>query len=176
LDPDFTLFRPALLVCALAASVPASACRSAFASGQLGGRSSIPVERFRDDQTAYSSYSGFVDSSHVVLRDSVTWRRVWQRLNSPFIPPPPLPSVDFSREMVIVTAMGARPSAGYDVVIEGADLDSTGIEVAVRRTTPGRGCPVAAVITQPVDLARLPASERPVRFRERSVTTSCGAR
>lgn len=172
--------RMALLATALGISIPATSCVGSFAGSQFASAQSaetpVPVERFRGGATAFTSYSGLTDSMQVVLRDSVAWRQLWQRINSPFLPQPPLPAVDFGRDMVVVTALGNRPSAGYDVVIERADVDTSGVEVAVRRTLPAAGCPVAAVETQPVDLARLPATDRPVRFRERSITTPCAAR
>jgi hypothetical protein len=109
------------------------------------------------------------------VRDSTAWRLLWQQINRPFFPPPALPPVDFQREMVVVVALGARPSAGFDVVIQGAAEDSAGIEVDVRRASPGAGCPVAAVETQPVDMAKIPSSARALRFRERRTVISCVA-
>ena len=165
--------RAGLLIVALATS----ACRSAFAAGQLPATGTVvPIARFREGPTAYSTYSGITDSLRALIRDSVAWRALWQRVNRPFIPEPTLPQVDFHRDMVVVAALGARSTGGYDVVIEGADQDAAagGIEVAVRRTAPAAGCPVAAVVTQPVDLAKIPASDQPVRFRERSITIPCG--
>ena len=103
------------------------------------------------------------------------WRQLWERINQPFFPRPALPSIDFRREMIVVAALGKRPSAGYDVVIEGVEQDSIGIEVALRRAAPAPGCPVSAVMTQPLDLARIPASDQPVRFRERTVVVPCGS-
>lgn len=152
------------------------ACHSAFAAGQPAARKEpVPLLRFREGQSAFSTYSGLIDSLRVVVRDSSAWRQLWQQINRPFIPAPALPSIDFQREMVVVAALGSRPSAGFDVVIESAAEDSAGIEVDVRRSSPGVGCPVAAVVTQPVDLAKLPASARSLRFRERSLVVPCVA-
>jgi hypothetical protein len=78
--------------------------------------------------------------------------------------------------MVVVAAMGREPSGGYDIVIEGATEDSSGIDVTVRRTIPGDRCFMSAAVTQPVDLARLPFSTKPVRFREREQSSACGGR
>jgi hypothetical protein len=113
------------------------------------------------------------DSLRAVVRDSALWRELWARINKPFLPQPPLPTIDFRREMIVVAALGARPTAGYDVVIEGVEQDSAGIEIALRRQSPAPGCPVAASMTQPLDLARIPASDHPVRFRERTVVIPC---
>jgi hypothetical protein len=165
-----------LLLMTLAIS---TSCRSAFAAGQTAtARTTIPLERFGHGPTAFSSYSGLTDSLRALVRDSVAWRQLWQRMNRLYVPQPALPAVDFNREIVVVAALGARPTGGYDVVIEGADQDVTGgdIEVAVRRTAPAAGCPVAAAVTQPVDLARMPAIDRPVRFRERSIIIPCSVR
>ena len=153
------------------------ACRGPLAAGQHDtSPEPVSLARLNGAGTAYSSYAGIDDAMRTVIRDSTAWRRLWQRINRPFIPQPMLPDIDFEREMVVVAALGARPSAGYDVVIEGATRDSTGIAVAVRVASPAAGCPVAAVETQPVDLARIPASDRPVRFREREVVVGCGSR
>lgn len=152
-----------------------TACTSAFANSQPP-RVSLPVVRLADDSSAFSTYTGLADSLRAVVRDSLRWRQLWDRINQPFFPRPALPPIDFQREMVVVAGLGARPSAGYDVVIEAAELDSSGIEVALRRASPAPGCPVAAVVTQPVDIARIPASRQPVRFRERDVVVPCGER
>jgi len=152
-------------------------CQAALAHGQPPPppREPLPLVRFREGPTAFSSYSGLVDSLRTVVRDSAAWRDLWRQINRPFFPPPVLPPVDFTREMVVVAALGSRPSAGFDVVIEGASADSDGIEVEARRAIPAAGCPVAAAVTQPVDLATLPASARTLRFRERSMVIPCVA-
>ena len=120
-------------------------------------RGPVAITRLRDGATAFSAYTGVVDSVRVVVRDSANWRALWARINRPFIPAPALPPIDFNREMVVVAGLGARPSGGYDIVIEAVEQDSAGIEVALRRASPAPGCPVAAVMTQPLDVARIPA-------------------
>jgi PrcB C-terminal len=154
---------------------------SAGSGAALGAQPSpehgpVPVTRLRDGDIAFSTYTGVVDSVRAVVRDSANWRALWARINRPFIPAPDLPPIDFSREMIVVAGLGTRPSGGYDIVIESAEQDSAGIEVALRRTGPAPGCPVPAVMTQPLDVARIPASEQRVRFRERSVVVPCGLR
>ena len=89
------------------------------------------------------------------------------------MPAPSLPVIDFDREMIVVASLGTRPSGGYDVVIDGAEQDSTGIQISIRVATPAAGCPVSAVTTQPIDLARIAASDQPVRFREQNVVVAC---
>jgi len=136
----------------------------------------LPVKRFRSDSIAFATFSGVVDSTRLVIRDPRRWREYWARIHSPFVPPPREPEIDFNREMVIVAALGRRPSLGYDILIRSATRDSGGIEVQLRRSKPGLGCPVGAAITEPIDLARIPASDLRVRFTELITATPCGER
>jgi hypothetical protein len=155
----------------------ACACHGTLAAGQPGlSRDASPIARLTNNGASFSLFSGFTDSARFVVRDSVAWRDTWQTIHRPFIPPPAVPPIDFSREMVVVATLGARSSEGYEIVFENVREDTSGIEVALRVTEPARGCPVAAAVTQPVDLARLPASARPVRFRQRNVVVPCGVR
>jgi hypothetical protein len=139
-------------------------------------RDVIPVSRLTPRPFAFTTYSGIPDSTRLVVRDTLAWLSTWRQINRPFLPPPAPPAIDFTREMVVVAALGNRPSEGYDVVFEDAVEDSVGLEIGVRVVTPAGGCPVNASVTQPVDLARIPASARPVRFRQRNVVVPCGVR
>lgn len=151
-----------------------TACSSALGPG--APREPLPITRFSPGSSSFSSFSGIRTPTNAVVRDSNTWRTTWQQINQPFFPQPPLPSVDFNREMVLLAAMGTEPSGGYEVFIQSATRDTAGIEVQLRRISPGAGCPVSAVLTQPLDLVRVPFSDQPVRFSERAETTSCNAR
>lgn len=154
----------------------AIACCADLATAQYdSAREVIPVTRLGRDATAYTTYSGLNDSVRAVIRDSAEWSAVWKGIMRPFYPTPRLPQVDFDRDMVVVAALGARSTGGYDIVIEGARQDDSTIEIALRTSSPAPGCPVSAATTQPVDLATIPASSRAVRFRERSIIVPCGA-
>jgi hypothetical protein len=155
----------------------ACGCHGALASGQPGlSREASPLTRLASSNASFTVFSGFNDSARIVVRDSATWDETWRTIHRPFIPPPPVPPIDFSREMVVVAALGARPSEGYEIVFENVREDTSGVEVDVRVSEPARGCPVSAAITQPVDLARITATGRAVRFRQRNVVVPCGVR
>lgn len=156
------------------AVVLATMSRSTRAVAQHDLRAApVSMARLREGPTAFSSYAGIRDPIRAVIRDSTEWRKLWDRINRPFTPAPALPAIDFDREMIVVAGLGTRPSGGYDVVIEGAEQDSAGIQVSVRVATPASGCPVSAVTTQPIDLARIAATDLPVRFREHGVVVAC---
>jgi hypothetical protein len=161
----------------LGAVLAAGACRSTVVSGQPAAiPEPIPVTRFDDRIAGFSQTSGFDDATRLVVRDTTAWRSAWVRLNARFFPQPPLPTIDFSRETVLIAAMGERASGGFEIHLDSILRRPDAIEVSVRSVVPGDGCMLSATFTQPVDVAKIPASPLPVRFRERNVTASCTRR
>jgi hypothetical protein len=133
----------------------------------------IPLARFRPDSQAYSPVSGYDQPERLVVTDQATWQSVWQTIHATLEPEPPLPVVDFNREMVLVAAMGRRPSGGHAIRLEAAEQDDQAVTVTVRTVVPGAGCVVSQVVTSPVDLARIPRTALPVRFADSSSTLRC---
>lgn len=131
------------------------------------------MARFGDPIDGFSQYSGIPDSQRVVIRDPAAWRQYWTAVNQPFVPAPAVPDVDFAREMILLVSMGTRPSGGFVIRIDSAMTDAQQVRVQVTQIVPGRGCLVPAVVTRPVDLARVPATPLPVSFAERVERTDC---
>ena len=77
---------------------------------------------------------------------------------------PRLPAVDFTRDEVLLAAVGARSSTGYSVRIESISDQRSRIVVRVREVTPALGDPVVAKVTYPYALATIPLSPKRVRF------------
>jgi PrcB C-terminal len=120
-----------------------------------------------------SSYSGYREPKHLVVRDSGTWAEVWKQLWTWQSPEPDLPAIDFDREMVLVAALGERPNSGYSILIESARATVDQLTVSVRVESPGTGCGVLTVMTEPVDVVSVPRLDVGVQFVERSETGSC---
>lgn len=96
----------------------------------------------------------------------------WKQLNAR-IPPgqsAPPPEIDFSKSMVVVAAMGERPSSGYAVVIDGACEVDGQIEVFVSNIDDVSCAGVLPVVTYPADAVLLPRTDLPVVFRETQVS------
>ena len=137
------------------------------------GGTPLPVSRFRPEPSGFAAYSGIGDSLRVVIGDGASWRAYWQRVHARVAPAPPVPEVDFTRDVVILAALGTRGSGGYGIRIDSAYDAGAYVEVVVRRSAPGSGCLVTAAFTQPVDVVRIPARKVPVRFREHAIVESC---
>jgi len=84
-----------------------------------------------------------------------------------------LPKIDFSKEMVVVVALGGRPTGGYGIVVDRAYERDDRLEVIVRSLTPAKSCFLIQATTAPVDIVRIPKTERSVVFRETEVVHEC---
>lgn len=134
----------------------------------------VPIVRLRTEPYSFSFFTGIREPARLVIRDIGTWRSVWNRLYDRSSPVPALPDIDFSKETVVVAALGERGSSGYIIVFEGAfENDAGGVDVIVRFLSPARNCMTPAVLTQPVDIARIPVKYASVRFVERKGTAMC---
>ena len=135
----------------------------------------LTLTRFRGDSAGFLAFSGYDTAQTIVIHDRDTWVRTWSDINRRTTPLPALPDVDFTSEMVVVAALGTRPSSGYDVVFTSASEAGEIVTVEVESRAPGAGCVTLTVITSPVDLARIPRRNGAITFRTTPKVTTCGA-
>lgn len=141
---------------------------SALADGDT-----VSLRRFGDDvYTRVRFNGGIAERGEQVVRDPAAWSALWRRMTAGQSPSS-LPPVDFGSEMVLVAAMGQRSSGGYAVTIERVESTADGLTAYVTHQSPGPRCGAIAAVTAPVDVARIPRSDRPVRWSVREVVRDC---
>ena len=113
---------------------------------------------------------GISQRARLVIRDRDEFNKLWNQIMRRMSDKPALPEVDFSREMIIVAAMGQQPNPS-DIVIDSACEADNQLEVLVR-STKFLKCG-AQVSPEPVEIVRLPKTDLPVVFRETEVTAEC---
>lgn len=116
---------------------------------------------------------GISQRARLVIRDRDEFNELWKGLFRFGTDKPALPEVDFSREMIIVAAMGQQPSSGYEILIDGGCEVDNRLEVFVRSTNFLKCGLQLGIVTEPVDMVRLPKTVLPVVFRETEVTSDC---
>ena len=102
------------------------------------------------------SRSGLASARREVVRDAASWARLWAEIHDERSPAPPLPAVDFAREMLVVAALGTRPSGGYSVAVQKVVVHGDTLDVSVLESCPARDAMVTMALTQPVHVVRLP--------------------
>ena len=146
-------------------------CSSSVAPGEPDR--AVPLVRLRPEPYSLTSSSGLDQAERMVLRDEVAWREVWAAIWRRHSPEPSLPEVDFSREMLVVVALGQRASGGFRILVDSAFMGVEELVIRVRTIAPGPRCVTTAALTQPVDVARLPRMELAVRFRDQPEVHDC---
>jgi hypothetical protein len=116
---------------------------------------------------------GIKERVRLVIRDRDEFDKFWKQIYRLGSDKPPLPEVDFSREMIVVAAMGQQPSSGYEIIVDGACEVDNQLEVLVRSTNFLKCGLQLGIVTAPVDMVRLPKTNMQLVFRETEVTSDC---
>ncbi|HYW12183.1 MAG TPA: protease complex subunit PrcB family protein [Longimicrobium sp.] len=133
----------------------------------------VPLRRFGEDVHSRVRFNGgLAERGEQVVRDPAAWSALWRRMTAGQSPSS-LPAVDFGSEMVLVAAMGQRSSGGYAATIDRVESTPSALMVHITHQSPGPRCGAIAAVTAPVDVARIPRSDRPVRWSVREVVRDC---
>ncbi|HOZ08908.1 MAG TPA: hypothetical protein PKW75_11535, partial [candidate division Zixibacteria bacterium] len=73
--------------------------------------------------------SGITEARDFVIATDSAWAAFWNQVHSLQIPVPERPAVDFSKRVVLVTAMGRRPNGCYNTEITQIEDKSDGRRV-----------------------------------------------
>ncbi len=92
------------------------------------------------------------------------WEAFWQAHTGSLLSAPP--GVDWSREMVVVAAVGSRAEAGDSVEVRRILQTGEGTQVHIFERVPGDFCSPAAREHYPVHVVVAPRTREPIRFSE----------
>ena len=137
------------------------------------GRNPLTLTRLRATPSAFALVSDFEERQRLVVRTPAQWQSVWNAIWPSASQRPALPKIDFDREVVIVAAMGSRPSGGYNIVLDSVSESGNDVNVVVRSISPGPACIVTQILTQPVDIARMTRHDGNITFTERNEVADC---
>jgi len=137
------------------------------------GSISVPLARLSSTPSSLSFYGGIGRPERLVVRDNATWHTVWASIWSGTAPMPATPNVDFTKEMVIVAALGSRSTGGYSIVVDSAMATSAGLVVWIGTSSPGARCVTTQAFSAPVDVARIQRIDEPVGFVDVPKVVQC---
>ena len=119
-------------------------------------------------------FSGLDRPLRAIVRGQREWTDLWLRITAGAIPIQDPPAVDFSEHIVVVAAMGTRPTGGHSIAIERIVREGDDLIVEVVETEPGPMCIVTQALTSPVTaviVERFP--ELTGHFIDRTSRLSC---
>ena len=116
-------------------------------------------------QTAFTSLakgdmSGQQIAKQVTVRTLAEWKTLWKDHG----PAEKMPTVDFSKNMVVGVFLGTKPSVGYEVEIVGVRAQDKEVIVEYVQRQPAPGTMTAQILTDPYHLVSVPKHAGTVRF------------
>lgn len=123
-------------------------------------------------------YSGYDESRYegktkYVINNNEDWQSLWNEVYSIQQPTSPLPTVDFSKDIVIAVFQGVQGSGGYSIEIIKIVETENSIKVFVRETSPGLSCEVTSALTQPYHIIKISKTDKEVIFQTEKKITVC---
>ncbi len=110
-------------------------------------------------------HSAITEYRPVIVQNPEGWEKLWQEHTAGTVPPPPLPSVDFTKSMVVGIYNGNKPTAGYEVEMTEIQKESDQMVVMYKETSPLPGAVSAQILTQPFHLKVIPKTTLPIQFK-----------
>ena len=127
-----------------------------------------PADRPEDRITIRKVGGGLHSAVRVPVARAVdlatNWQDVWAVIHANQADPPPVPTVDFARETVLVVLLGDRPTGGYAVEVTAVRRVAGGFEADVAVTAPGPEDMVTQAFTSPWTAVAIPFAQARVRF------------
>lgn len=141
-----------------------------------GGVSPPPPARVvtAAERLYYDNTGGIQDSLRMVIHDQQQLEQIWNRATSTQVSPPPVPTIDFTKSMVVVVDAGRRNTDDEIRVDSAAFRERTTVQgkkeqvleiTVVLRT----GCGGLEAAGYPLEIVRLPTFDGRIEFNERTV-------
>lgn len=145
----------AAAIAGLAALVSITACRSK-PSGSDG---------FRTIAIGYDT--GIAGEKLRTARNNTQWTQLWREHTSTTLPTAEMPTIDFSKEMVVCVLAGEKPTAGYGIEVVDAQFNGKAMVLGTRATSPAEGAIVPQIVTRPYHMIAAPMTSASFRIEPR---------
>ncbi|OGR01172.1 MAG: hypothetical protein A2284_08170 [Deltaproteobacteria bacterium RIFOXYA12_FULL_61_11] len=135
-----------------------------------------PTQALDFDTLLKPFYSGLTTAQDRVIDNEADFAALWSDLTDNG-PSATRPAVDFDTHLVIVTAMGEKPSGGYSTTITDLSLEGSRLRIEVEDEAPG-ACGASMAMTAPVHIILVERTwleelSLPPRFVHQAVTADC---
>lgn len=111
------------------------------------------------------THSGIQQAGRRVIEDNQRFAALWAELYRTRRPEPPMPDIDFEREIVVAVFQGQQPTGGYAVEVEAVQRIGRRAVVHVAQTAPEPDDMVTMALTSPYHVVRFARQEGGVEFQ-----------
>ena len=147
-----------------------ASCNSGSDSSPTGPDTIVPFVTVHREQI-----TGVAQRRAELISRQDLWEKTWAEIVSNRFPKPPIPTVDFDRNLLIFVALGETPDSCKSVRIDDVRRRASGeLLVSVKETRPPPSCSCPPVVAFPVHVVAVPRSATGVAFTFESVTEGPG--
>jgi PrcB C-terminal len=125
---------------------------SQLAAGQTNTKLKVDISF---QTVVKGSRSGVREPLQIVIRSQAEWDALWKRHVSIETNPPPPPTIDFNKQIVIGVFLGEKPTGGYDVEITRAEQSDGALVLHYREKSPLPGSIAIQALTQPFHIIQV---------------------
>ena len=115
---------------------------------------------------AKGAFSGIKEAKQELIKDAAQWEKLWKQHALSANSGEKTPSVDFSKEMVIVATMGVKRTGGYAIEIVGVEVADQSLKISVKQSSPPPGALTIQALTAPFHFVAVPKSDLKPEFVE----------
>lgn len=121
--------------------------------------------------------SGLLDPMQSVIRDRNEFTRIWSKMyaNSKQDGRHELPTVDFSKEVVIVASGGWRSTGtgGYSMKVDSIQQYGNALDIVFAKYYPGKNCVATFSSSAPAIMLKIDIPTYPIQLHEKSYVVDC---
>src|SRR5262249_5076555 len=112
------------------------------------------------------AFSGLREAKQEVVKSADAWEKLWKQHSTAAGQSEKIPTVDFSKEMVVVAALGTKRTGGYSIEIVGAEAKDKTLRISIKKTSPPPDAMTIQSLTAPFHFVAVPKSDLQPEFVE----------
>ena len=124
------------------------------------GAQTLPIRSLKK-----GAFSGIREVKEEVVKTADEWNKMWKQ-HAAAGDSDKIPAVDFSKEMVVVAAMGTKRTGGYTIEIVGVEPKDKTLKISVKKTEPPPDAITIQALTAPFHFVAVPKSNLKPEFVE----------
>lgn len=132
-----------------------------------------PAKEFAFNSIKKTNDSGFESPTTKVIATQQELEKVWKQAWSRISDVPQLPTLDFSKNQVILIALGAKNNGGYGLEIEKLTETKNELVVNYFETKPGENCMTTQAIVFPLEIIEIEKNAKKIVFNSSEKIVNC---
>lgn len=107
---------------------------------------------------------GFTEKLNQVITTQETFNKAWEKAYANYMKKPRVPEVDFTKNVVLLVALGEQRSGGYGIKVDKVVSTKSNTTVTIMETKPGKNCNLTTALTYPYQFVQIEKTGKSITF------------